>query len=489
MYSMECRSAAVLLLALGAFAQPVIAEESVGAVVGAAIGTLFSGETMQVAQAEAAQPAAAAAPAAPVVESVPSLSLPGSSGALFGGDASTSSAQRSATAGYELSGSGIGSSANPHQSTILTSGTKGRAIRFSNGIFVYPAVTAGVGYNDNVAGTPTNAKGSTVYVLRPEVVAEIKRRGDRYTAGYSGNYGKYSSSSADDFDNHDFWVAGDNYFTTRARLGWGLGYQMRSDARGSTDRIASNEPDRWRAPVARVIGIYGAPKAKGRLELEGSWMQKRYQNNRAYTEASDVDLSTVSGRFFFRFMPKTSVLFEARNTWADYKQAISTQDNTDRRLYAGLVWEATAKTTGTLKLGRAYKNFDSNTRQDGNSNSWEAEIAWSPLTYSKVELAASRSPSDSTGVGNYMINNGTNLAWTHKWASFVTSNIFAGHIKSDYEGSNRSDKTKSYGIGFYRELSYNFRLGASWSRTNRDSTDPAAEFKRNVSMLTLEGIL
>lgn len=466
MNSLNCRSAVVLLLALGAIAQSVVAEES----------------------APAAPAAAANTPTAPEA-SVPSLSVPGMSNSLFGGDASTGAAQRSASAGYELSGSGIGSAATPEQATMLTSATKGRPVRFSNGIFVYPAVTAGVGYNDNVIGTETDKKGSTLFLLRPEVVAEIKRQGDRYTASYAGNYGKFASMSSDDFDHHDFWVAGDNYLTTRARMAWGVGYQMRTDARGSTTRVASNEPDRWQAPVARLVGIYGAPQAMGRVELEGSMMQKRYQNNRAYTEASDVDLSTVIGRFFYRFMPKTSVLVEARNTWADYKLSTSTQDNTDRRLYTGFVWDATAKTMGTLRFGRAYKNFDSSTRDDGSSTSWEAEVAWSPLTYSTVQLSASRAPSDSTGVGNYIINNGTNVGWSHKWASYFTSNVFAGYVKSDFLGVDRSDKTKNVGLGVYRELSYNFRLGVNWTRTNRDSTDPLADFTRNVTMLTLDGIL
>ncbi len=461
----KIRAAVALALVCGAISQVVVAEE-------------------------AAVVAAPAADSATDV-AVPSLGTVQAPASMFGGDSSTNTAQRSASAGYELSGAGIGSAGIPEQNGMLTSPVKGRAVRFSNGVFVYPAVTAALGVNDNVTGAATNKISSTVYVLRPEVVAELKRRGDRYTLSYSGNYGKYSNSSADDFDHHDFWMAGDNFFTTRARMGWGVGYMMRSDPRASLTRVASAEPDRWEAPIARAVGIYGAPGAIGRFELEGSWMQKRYKNNRAFTETLDVDLSTVSGRFYYRFMPKTSALVEVRNTWADYTLSTSTQDNTDLRLYAGVEWDATAKTTGSLRVGRAYKNFENNaTFKDGSGASWEGAISWSPLSYSQFQLQTSRSLGDtSAGLGNYIRNTGHNLVWNHKWATYITSQATLGYVKAAYNGINRVDDTTNYGIGFYRELGYNFRLGLNWNHTKRDSNDNLFDFSRNVTMLSLESIL
>lgn len=412
-------------------------------------------------------------------------------GGVFGA-ASTDNAgisQRSAAAAYQLGGAGVASSGRSVEGNILTSPTRGRPIRFDNGIFVYPSASIGYGRNDNVLGTQTNKVSSSFFVVRPELVGEIKTHGDRYTLSYQGNYGRYQSSSADNFNHHELWLGGDNYFTTRARLGWGVGYLEKSDPRGSTDRASSAEPDRWHAPIARVLGIYGAPGSIGRLELEGSMMQKRYDNNRATTIASDVDLNTVAGRFYYRFMPKTSVLFEVRNTWADYVWANSTQDNTDTRYYAGFVWDATAKTTGTLKLGRAYKRFDDASRQDASVASWEASVRWAPLTYSTVDLVASRAPLDSTGTGNYVLNNATTLTWNHKWASYVSSRVNYGVIKSDYKGSTREDDTKNYGVGFFHELGYRMRAGIDWTRTDRTSNDQLYNFKRDVTMVTLEAVL
>lgn len=240
----------------------------------------------------------------------------------------------------------------------------------------------------------------------------------------------------------------------------------------------------------RAIGVYGAKGALGRVELEGSMMNKRYENNRATTFLSDADIVTTSGRFFYRVMPRTYALLELRQTMTDYKSANSTQDNMDRRVYLGATWEATAKTEGSIKLGRAYKNFDDATRKDASGNSWEASLRWSPLTYSVFELESGKSLYDSTGVGEYVTGTMTNLSWSHKWASYISSRLSAGKMTSDFAGATpaRKDDTTTYGVAFYRELGRHLRLGLDYTNTNRDSTAVGANFKRNVTMMTLEGV-
>lgn len=443
--------------------------------------------------ANATEVAPGNAPAPGKVEepvAVPSLNPPVMRAPLFGGDVSTGAAQRANSAGYELTGAGIGSASVPEQGAILTKSAPGRPVRFQNGIFVYPSASLSVGHNDNVGGDSRNEKASKIVVLRPDVLAELKTRGDRYTLSYSGNYGRYTSSADDNFNHHDIWLAGDNYFTTRARMGWGVGYQMRTDARGSTDRgAASTEPDKWRAPLARVIAMYGAPGALGRIELESSLMQKRYTNNRTTTRGSDVDIAMLAGRFFYRIMPKTSLIFEARHTWNDYTLRTSLNDNAYTKLLFGATWDMAAKTSGDIRLGRAYKNFDNSRMRDPRGGTWEAGLTWAPLTYSVFRIDTAQDFADSTGVGNFIENRSYNLAWTHQWASIMSSSVTAGVVKTDYDGVARKDNTRNLGVSVYRDLSYNFRAGLSWTRTKRDSNQVNLDFRRDVFMLTLDAML
>jgi len=412
----------------------------------------------------------------------------GGAAGLFGGsDTSSSLGQQSATAGYELRGSGA--AAAPGGTNILTAPVRGAAVTFENGVFVYPSLFAGIGHNDNVLSQASNPVSSTLYNVVPGAIAELKTHGDRYTVSYVGNFTRYASSADDNYDHHDLFLAGDNYFTSRALLGWSVGYMNSSDPRGATDRAISTEPDMWHASVTHGLFAYGAEKATGKVELEGTYQDKRYITNRTTTVGSDVNLTTLSGRFFYRVMPKTSMVFEIRNTRADYIQSISTNDNTERRYYVGATWEATAATPGTFKLGRATKNFTDPAHQDFSGSSWEGTVRWAPLTYSTLDIITSKGTSDSTGVGAYVLNTGTTLVWNHKWATYIASKVTAGTLRSDFAGADRLDNTKTYGLGFSHELSRTLRAAADWTYTDRNSNQDTFDFKRNVLMFSIEGTL
>jgi hypothetical protein len=60
---------------------------------------------------------------------------------------------------------------------------------------------------------------------------------------------------------------------------------------------------------------------------------------------------------------------------ADYDSALSTEDNTERRYYLGYTWDATAATTGVVKIGRMTKDFDAAGRAGYSGSSWEAAPA------------------------------------------------------------------------------------------------------------------
>ncbi|MBY0463542.1 MAG: outer membrane beta-barrel protein, partial [Burkholderiales bacterium] len=186
---------------------------------------------------------------------------------------------------YDLAGIGRRDAA---QETILTEPVSGVPVRFENGVFVFPSALVGLGHNDNVIGTAAGKISSIITSIQPRVVAEVKKSGDRYTLTYNGNLTQYAGSSADNFNSHEFTLAGDNYFSARSRLGWSAAYISSADPRGSTDRVQSAEPDRWHAPVLQGKYIYGAKGAQGRFEVDGGLQAKRYDNNRLFTVASDV---------------------------------------------------------------------------------------------------------------------------------------------------------------------------------------------------------
>ncbi len=371
---------------------------------------------------------------------------------------------------------------------ILTAPTQGMPYKMG-GVHLYPYLMLGLGRNDNVLGTGTNEQSSTIFEMRPALVAEIAKAGDRYTLSYSGDYGHYASSDEDDFDYHDLFLAGDNHFSTRTALGWRAGYIKRSDPRGSNDIDFGSEPNAWHAMVANVLFGYGAVEAKGRIELEAGLQNKRYDNNEVVTRSFDLDTRNLAGRFFYRVAPKTRALFEMRHTVADYRLASSTQDSTETIYNIGVTWDTTAATTGILKLGRLKKDFDSDSRDDFSGNSWEGTVRWSPRTYSVFDLTTARYTTDSTGIGEYLINRNLGVTWNHKWNDRVSTQVGYNNLKTDFSGDPRRDETDTFSVGASYTMRPWLRFGLNLTHTDRSSNQATYDYDRNVLMFTVEATL
>ena len=387
---------------------------------------------------------------------------------------------------YGLSGGGFRTTRRSDD-YILTAPPpeRGAPIKTEGGIVIYPSVFVATGHNDNLLGSTNHTLESSFVNTSPAVIAEMRRRGDRYTLAASLNDMAYRDSSADNFLNHDVRFAGDNYFSARSRMGWSLGHIGSIDPRGTTQRDLSERPDRWNASILEGRYLYGAPGAQGRVEVDANYVAKRYDNNRAVTETGDVDRAEIAGRFYYRVGTRSLAFVEARFADFDYKLASSLDDNTEQRYYLGFAWEATAATVGSVKVGQMHKNFKAAGRQDFSGGSWEAAVRWLPLTYSAIDASTSRWTSDSTGVGEYLVNTSGAIAWSHKWTSYLVSRLSYDSTRSRFAGTDRVDTLATTHATIDYALRRWITVGLDYAHMNRDSNAAEAPYDRNVFMFTL----
>ncbi len=401
------------------------------------------------------------------------------------------SATEATASPYALSGTSI-SGASSSVNAILTAPVpeNGAAYKTENGIYLYPSVDVVYGHNDNVLLTRDNKVASDFINLAPRVMAEMKHKGDRYTAVASVDQTTFSNSSPDNRTNSVFELAGDNYFTTRARAGWTAAYVTNTDDRGTLARPVSAEPDRWHATELNGRLIYGAAEAQGRAELDLGHVAKTYDNNRIYTALDDFTTTSVAGRVFYRLGSRSLALVEVSNAQASYDADLAKAgDNTERRYYLGMTWDVTAATTGIVKVGRMTKDFDQAGINGYSGSSWEATVRWLPRTYSVFEFVANRSTAESTGVGTYDLNSTVSANWQHTWTQSLKSEAMVTHLNRSYGASSREDSANMYSLTVDYAVLRWLKMGMALGRTDYSSSDPAAEYKRNIVMATLKATL
>jgi polysaccharide biosynthesis protein VpsM len=367
---------------------------------------------------------------------------------------------------------------------LVAEGSGPAAVRMGSTPFYFsPYVGAAVGRDDNLFLSSSNEKRSTLYIVSPGFKIDARDSNKVFQLGYQAQAGRYSSSEDDNYVDHTLRSQLDVAFDRRNFLKLGYDYSRAHDPRGSTDRPIAGRPDRYWLSSPNATYAFGAPGAAGRLEVYGSAGRKRYLNNRGTTINGDRDTTEFGGVFYWRAMPRTYLLAEARRTDLDYKASQSTFDSRETRYFGGVMWEATAATTGTLKVGRLEKRFDT-VHPEFSGTSWEAHVGWAPRSYSKFDFFAARSTTEATGLGSFILTDVAGVSWTHAWSSVLSTAVDARYQKDEYQGFAREDDIKSLGF----KVGYKFRrwltLGAEYNHVRRDSSQRIFEYDKNLYLLT-----
>lgn len=354
-------------------------------------------------------------------------------------------------------------------------------------IDVYPSLGFGLGWTDNLLGQSSNPISTGFVLVSPRLQAEVQTGGHIHALRYGGSYGKYFSSSADNFAIHEFVGSTRNQFTARADLAATAYYLIQQDPRGLTSRAISTEPDRWNGYGARVTFGYGALSAPGRLEFDLGATEKSYVNNESITQDLNVGTVDAAGRFFLRAGPRTRLFTEVRLTRFDY--LTGRYSNEEARVLGGVSWDLSASTSGTFKAGYVRKDFDQSALADYRAFTSELALRYFIRSYSVVEVAAGRVPSDFYGTGYFNVDTYATAAWTHRFASFLSTRAFLSHLIQDVRGVNRTDATTAIGLGSYFDVRTWMRLGVELQHSRRTSDDLAFEYSRNLLLFTIGATL
>lgn len=370
---------------------------------------------------------------------------------------------------------------------------------------VYPSITVDAAYDDNIYTTATDEKDSWITIISPKVLLEAQKGANTYSLQYSAKIGSYNDASDDNYDNHQLLAKAE--IQANAQVGFNLQaeYLKGSDARGSTDRVASDDPDEWHSTGVGGVFRYGGENAKGRVEIEADHVRKRYDNNRDITSTADLDQTTLGATFYWRVKPKTSLLFQVQNIEFDYQEdpyssfvkRDFSQDSDETRYLVGVTWDATAKTSGTIKVGRLEKDFDDSARDDYSGTSWDVGVKWSPKTYSTVDFTTGSTTNETTGIGDTIEEQYYGASWNHSWNSRFSTTAHAKFSDLDYHGDtpasgpDRNDELEVYGLAAKYEMRRWLNIGASYTYSENDSDSIIADedFEQSVFMLSVEASL
>ncbi len=357
---------------------------------------------------------------------------------------------------------------------------------------VSPTAGLSYGHDSNVVLSSNNEIDSFVTRFSPGIRVESGSETNRLTATYQGEYGRYESSTTDNYSDHSLALQWLWSPLIRHAFSVDVGWARHHDERGTAGRegqlaLLPLEPDEFDQRSLDARYRFGAPGARGRLELEIGTTDFSYRNNRDLTVFRDRTDDNIGGGFYWRVAPKTSALVRVDQVESNYD--LSTLDSTERHYYIGVELDATARTTGTVLVGRAEKDFDDPGRQDFSGTSWRAGVSYKLRSYSVFDLSTSRDADETNGFGDFILRRDLTLGWNHQWSPRLTSQIDVGVARDEHRPSPRTDRSSFYGVsGQYRVTPW-LSLGAGFRASDRDSDISELNYDRKQLLLSLEASL
>lgn len=350
------------------------------------------------------------------------------------------------------------------------------------------AVNAGLGYDDNVTLSSTNKISSMFFTVVPSVVVGLEGATQRYYAIYRGSYGRFSSSAIDDYENHNFGLTGANDWTARLRSRAAYEFTRGHDPRGTTGTAVA-EPDVWNLHRLRGSVSYGADGAPARIEGNAGYLSREYTTNRALTAGRDYEQFDVGATFSYRIAPKTRGLVQIGHTEITHNLD-PLLDASENRYLVGVTWDALAKTQGAVRVGYLTRDASNPATPNFSAATYEASATWSPLTYSILNFTATRTSAEASEAGsNFIVVDVASVVWNHAWFDRVRSTIGYLYGQQNHEGLGRTDTYQTLNARVSYAIHRRVRLGAEFRHDARNSPDPAFEYKRNLTLFTIESSL
>ncbi len=216
---------------------------------------------------------------------------------------------------------------------------------------ITPYVTASGRYTDNVFLTKSNKKSDFSYSTLPGVklrLPTLGRYGFRFS--YEADYAQYDTYHEANYLIQSADAALD--LNLPMRLGIKIGDKITSGA-----DLPDFEGDRKARYISNIARIGTSYTFFDRFNLGLNYSHELKDYQRSEDEIDNFDTHALGGELRFRILARTSTLLEYIYSTTDYRKDRVNENNYSNRINAGITWDITAKTNGTVRGGYVEKVY------------------------------------------------------------------------------------------------------------------------------------
>ncbi|VVP27868.1 hypothetical protein PS900_04199 [Pseudomonas fluorescens] len=360
-----------------------------------------------------------------------------------------------------------------------------QSVKLFDGVIFTPSLKVSERYDDNFRAVENDEESSWITGITPTFVLAAESNKSLYKFTYTADSDVFHSSHKDDNTDHYLDADAAFEFDARNRLLLNAGFEKIEDT-ASLDQNLEND----KYTTSNVGGVYtfGARSARTQVDFGANYSELRYQNSDGINDDKERNTTALVSTVYYRVAPKTKALIEARHT--DYDYVSNTDLNSDNiAILGGVTWDATAKTSGTVKLGAERKNFDDSSIDDKTGSTWEVGATWKPRTYSSFSLKTRRGLDEGNDGATSIENLTTTLSWDHQWLDRLNTEVSYSRSDQEYQGIDRDDKIDIFGLGVSYKMRRWLDFGVGYKYAQNDSNFAGESYERNIYMISFTASL
>ena len=267
---------------------------------------------------------------------------------------------------------------------------------------VLPSLEFSIEYDDNILLTKDDKLDDIIFHIIPGISLELPSRKYAIRLGYQADVLRYADNTDLDTVHHQALA------DARVNFNFGLGLRL-TDRFLITDDFAgfpvpelTERVERWENTLD--VGADYTVRERYTFDINYRWFMVDYKDDPDFDQF-DRDDHTIAGTFFYRVLPKTSVLGEINYNIVRYDEpaVAADRDSNAWRFLVGIKGDLTAKTSVQLRIGWEWRDYDN--RQDWDGLVAEGSIIWKYREPSQVRIFGGRANVESLFEGtNYYVS-------------------------------------------------------------------------------------
>lgn len=348
---------------------------------------------------------------------------------------------------------------------------------------IHPFASVSETFSDNIYYTLTNEKRDAIITYTPGIKLDLPVGRQLVEAEYYAVSSRYRTYRGEDTTDHhasglmDFKIG--SPFELKLSDVFTKGHEPRSSS-------ATGFIEVFRNNIATASASYQLPgRSKVQFDAgKSTWdfMQSAFR---------DRDEKFGAGYLYYRFLPKTSVFVEFDRRKVVFEDATLNLDSIVDSELAGLTWEITERSKGTIKAGRVQKDFESPVYTDfrGWTSSIDLRHAFSEDT--SLMISGQRTVNETNVLGTaFFVTTGGYGEFTQRLFRKLAivargsygKDVFSNPLPPDT--IIREDKTATAGGGLKFDLWDWFALGADFTYRSRESNIPANDYREHEYIIS-----